>query len=387
MNEQTKTDKMSFFSVSFDLVILGRNLPYDLFVNSSTLKDRERFVRIHASGNPLFLEELKGFQEKYHQLYVLEDQRDLYLRSLIDLKGTPDLKKAEVIKDSAIIYLNKLFDTEKVFSTEILNDVISGCRDSVESMVDVIQDYDIGEVQKLIADLSFHDFYTYDHSINVSMYCISLYKAIYPKSTKEDLVMAGLGGLLHDLGKIQIPTQILNSADGLSDDEFNTIKMHPGFGKELIESGHVQMKGISFDVIKRVVYEHHENYNGTGYPNKIQGEDIHIMARICAIADFFDAITTKRSYHEALTVEDALSIMERSVGRKIDPRLFEIFKSNVNNVVLKGKSNKELPDSFDPCMPHKVLPLETVRMKKMDHDLFKKEENYGKVKTEKKKVA
>ncbi|MDD0851453.1 HD domain-containing protein [Halobacteriovorax sp. GB3] len=388
MNEQTKTDKHSFFSVSFDLILLNDDLPYDLFINSSALENRERFVKVHSSGNPVSNDDLTKFKGKFHQLYVLEEQRDLYLRSLAKLHNVPDTKKTEVIKDSAIGYLNKLFDPSKAFTTEILNEVVEGCRDSVEGMVDVIQDYGVGEVRNLIADLSFHDFYTYDHSINVSMYCISLLKALKPKVTREEMVLAGLGGLLHDLGKVQISTTILNSADGLTDEEFAIIKRHPGFGKDMIEKGDVNVDGIDFNVIRRVVFEHHENYNGTGYPNRLEGEQIHILARICAIADFFDAITTKRSYHEALSMEDALAVMERSSGRKIDPNLFEAFKTKVTNVVYKGKSNHELPDSFDPCMPHKVLPLEKVQAKKMNHDLFKKDKNeFGEVKVDKKDAA
>lgn len=388
MNEQTKTDKHSFFSVSFDLILLNEDLPYDLFINSSALENRERFVKVHSFGNPVSNEDLTKFKGKFHQLYVLEEQRDLYLRSLTKLHNVSDTKKTEVIKDSAIGYLNKLFDPSKAFTTEILNEVVEGCRESVEGMVDVIQDYGVGEVRNLIADLSFHDFYTYDHSINVSMYCISLLKALKPKVTREEMVLAGLGGLLHDLGKVQISTTILNSADGLTDEEFAIIKRHPGFGKDMIEKGDVNVDGIDFNVIRRVVFEHHENYNGTGYPNRLEGEQIHILARICAIADFFDAITTKRSYHEALSMEDALAVMERSSGRKIDPNLFEAFKTKVTNVVYKGKSNHELPDSFDPCMPHKVLPLEKVQAKKMSHDLFKKDKNeFGEVKVDKKDVA
>ena len=100
-----------------------------------------------------------------------------------------------MIKDSAIHYLDKLFDTDKEFTTEILSETLQGCKTTVESMVDVIKDYDVSKLQSLIASLSFHDFYTYDHSINVSMYCIfTLFTALKPNAPKEEIVLAGLGG-------------------------------------------------------------------------------------------------------------------------------------------------------------------------------------------------
>ena len=190
------------------------------------------------------------------------------------------------------------------------------------------------------------------------MYCISLFKAARPDALKEEIVMAGLGGLLHDIGKIKISTEIINKPDKLSDEEFNIIKGHPSYGLELLmENPCPDCNGVDFTIIKRVVYEHHENFNGTGYPKKLVGEDIHLLARITAIADFFDAITTKRTYHEVLSTEDAILVMSKSVGKKIDPELFEIFKQSVKQLVLTGKNHKELPEDFDPCQPQNVLPF------------------------------
>jgi len=375
----------SYFSISFGLVIIDQDLPYDLYINSSTHAKREKYVRIFHQGNTLELSDLDDFRRKYHQLYVCEDQRDLYLRSLVRIEGAEDVQKAEIIKDSAISYLKSVFDSDHEFTNEVLDGTIEGCRESVESMVDVIEDYDITDVHKLIGELSFHDFYTYDHSINVAMYSISILKAVNPKADRKDLVVAGMGGLLHDIGKIKIPTRIINNPGKLSDEDFQVIKDHPDFGYGLLcDHDCSHHEGVDFDVIKRVVHEHHENYNGTGYPNNLKGTEISVYARITAIADFYDAITTKRSYHEVLSTEEAIDVMSHSVGRKIDPKIFEVFRKNVN-VILSGrtKSNIELPDDFDPCQPQNILPFDKVGPKIQQTNFFKKEEqNYGKVKTE-----
>ncbi|OUR96225.1 hypothetical protein A9Q84_07660 [Halobacteriovorax marinus] len=369
----------SYFSVGFNLILVGVDLPYDLYVNSSSNELKEKFVRIFPMHGKLINEDIQTFKKKYHQLYINEDQRDVYLKSLVDCAGLEDTEKTEVIKDSAIHYLDTIFDSTKEFSNEVLNETISGCRDSVESMVDVIKDYDVKQVQGLIADLSFHDFYTYDHSINVSMYCISIFKLLKPDAKREEIVMAGLGGLLHDLGKIKIPTHIINNAGKLDDEQFAMIKKHPRFGFDLVSKSDVDCPGIDFSVVKRIIYEHHENFNGTGYPEGLKEDEIHILARITSIADFFDAITTKRSYHEALSSEEALAIMSRSVGKKIDPKLFEVFSKSVSQVVNRTH-NEELPDDFDPCQPHDVLPFQAVTAKKQKSNLFDKDEkSFGKV--------
>jgi HD-GYP domain-containing protein (c-di-GMP phosphodiesterase class II) len=372
----------SFFSVGFEFVLVNKPLPYDLFINSSAIVEKEKFVRIFPNGGVLSKEDLHGFKKKYHQLYILEEQRDSYLRSLVQCETVDDIAKSEVIKDSAIVYLSKIFDEGKEFTTEYLGEAISGCRDSVESMIDVIKDYDVKKVQELIGNLSFHDFYTYDHSINVSMYNIILFQALKPKASREEIVMAGLGGLLHDLGKIKIPTTIINNPGKLSDEEFAEIKMHPDYGKTLLAEGNYEMVGVNFEVISRIIHEHHENFNGTGYPSKMHGEKIHVLARITAIADFFDALTTKRSYHEVLSVEDALEVMGKTVGKKIDPHLFDLFVKNVSNIVLKGKVKEVLPDDFDPCQPHAALPFQKAPVNYKDQNIFKgtKKKEFGKIK-------
>ncbi|MBT7608197.1 MAG: HD domain-containing protein [Bacteriovoracaceae bacterium] len=379
----------TFFSISFDFVITQTSIPYDLYINSSGIKDKEKFIRVFPLGGVLTTDDVATFKKKYYQLYILESQRDFYLKSLIDCENVSSQEKTEVIKDSAIIYLNNIFDESKEFTTELLGEAISGCRDSVESMIDVINDYDVKKVQELIGSLSFHDFYTYDHSINVSMYCISIFKALRPSATREEVTMAGLGGLLHDLGKIKIPTNIINNPGKLTDEEFDEIKKHPAYGKELLEENEscYEMAGVDFNVIKRIIYEHHENYNGTGYPKKIGGTDIHVLARITAIADFFDAITTKRSYHNVMPISEALQLMEKTVGKKIDPKIFEVFKNNINQFTEPAaKLNQILPEDFDPCSPHDELPLMeyTNKPNYQAEDIFAETEQkkFGKIKSD-----
>lgn len=346
---------------------------YDLFINSSVVKGKEKFIKVFANGGTLSKEEVEEFHRKYYQLYIPEDQRKIYLKSLVK-SSVDDVQKTNVIKESALEYLHNIFDKDKEFSTELLSQNIEGCREVVESMVDVLDHHNIDSLRTLIGNLSFHDFYTYDHSINVSMYCIQIYKAVNPKATRKDLMHAGLGGLLHDLGKVKIPTHILNNPGGLSDEDYQTIKQHPDFGLDLLLNGHCDVSDdIDLKTIARVVHEHHENFDGTGYPKKLKGkEEIHLLARVCTIADFFDAITTKRSYNEVLAIQDAMNTMRKFRNTKLDPDIFDIFDRQVRYVRAESARDFRLADSFDPTLPYAKLPLDEVK--------HEKERDFGKIK-------
>ncbi len=362
----------SYFSVSYDLIVRDVIAPYDLYVNASSIQNKQKFVRIFPLGEELTASDLAGLKKKYFQLYVSEDQRNLYMRSLVNSDNVEDEETVSFIKDSAIKYLHNVFDPEKEFSTEVLYKTIEGCKDAVENMIDVLDDYSIDGLRLLIGNLSTHDFYTYDHSINVSMYCITILRVLKPNASKAELVHAGLGGLLHDLGKIKIPTDILNKPSGLSDDEYNVIKTHPDLGLGLLlNSDSLDFEDLDLNIIARVVHEHHENVDGTGYPNKLAGKDIHLLARICAIADFFDAITTKRSYAEVMTMSKALEVMDKATNKKIDEKLFKLFAAHVGYTKATTTGQFKMSDNFDPCMPYSVLPIEQVKALLEDEDFGK----------------
>ncbi len=365
--------QISYFTVSFDLITVNTPVIYDMYVNSSNT-NKDRFIKIVSKGEVLTSGTVDSFK-KYHRVYVSEDERHLYMRSLVSSDSIEDLEKVGIIKDSAVRYLDDIFSPSKEFNTEILGQALEGCHESMKSMVGVIKDYDINNLKNLIGDLSFHDFYTYDHSINVSMYTVLILKHLKPSSTEDELTTAGLGGLLHDLGKVKVPTHILNKTDKLTDQEFAIIKSHPKLGIKIFDETPMILEGANREVIKRVIVEHHENWNGTGYPNSIKGEEIHLVSRVCAIADFFDAITTKRSYSDVLPIEDALKVMERTAGKKLDPHMFQFFVEKISKVVLKGRGGIELPEDFDTEKPHKELPIQKIKPQKISSNFTKPEES------------
>ena len=146
-------------------------------------------------------------------------------------------------------------------------------------------------------------------------------------------------------------------------------------GLSLLLDGHCEVsEDIDLKIVARVVHEHHENIDGTGYPRKLKGrEEIHLLARVCTIADFFDAITTKRSYNEVLSIPEAMNTMRKFRGTKLDPVIFDIFDQHVRYVRADYTRDLQLADSFDPTLPYAELPIEEIKR-------FEKEMDFGKIK-------
>jgi diguanylate cyclase (GGDEF)-like protein/putative nucleotidyltransferase with HDIG domain len=129
-----------------------------------------------------------------------------------------------------------------------------------------------------------------------------------------------IGALLHDVGKLIIPAEVLNKPAKLNDEEWALMRRHPEAGVELLA-------GIEFPWdVRPLIESHHERWDGRGYPHGLAGEAIPLTARILGLADVFDALTSQRSYKQSMSTADALDIMRRDIGRAFDPALFEVFE-------------------------------------------------------------
>jgi putative nucleotidyltransferase with HDIG domain len=122
-----------------------------------------------------------------------------------------------------------------------------------------------------------------------------------------------VGGLLHDVGKLAVPNEILQKPGALTDDEFDVIKRHPDMGGDLVRE-----LGFSAQV-EKLVRDHHERLDGSGYPQGLGAPDLDIETRILALCDVFDALLSQRVYRDAWTLEDALELISRESGTKFDP--------------------------------------------------------------------
>lgn len=172
-------------------------------------------------------------------------------------------------------------------------------------------------IQTLRYTVEAKDSYTRGHSDRVADFSVLIGK--YLGLSEEDLKILRIGGLFHDIGKIGVPDSILLKEAKLTDEEYSEIKNHPSIGKQILSNAEI------FKDMIPIVYHHHEKFNGTGYPEGLSGENIPLFARIAAVADTFDAMTTKRSYRNALPLEVVRTEIERCTGTQFDPQIAKVF--------------------------------------------------------------
>ncbi len=144
-----------------------------------------------------------------------------------------------------------------------------------------------------------------------------------------------IGAHLHDIGKIGIPDAILNKPGKLTEEEFDTIRQHPEIGGTIV--GKIKV----FRSVSDIVRHHHERFDGKGYPDGLCGEDISLGARIVAVADSFDAMTTMRTYRSSLSVCEAIEEMERCRGSQFDPNIVDILKRLAFEEKLQSTCNRD----------------------------------------------
>lgn len=162
------------------------------------------------------------------------------------------------------------------------------------------------------------DNYTYQHSIAVCALLVSFCKSLEMEYAMIEQV--GIGGLLHDIGKMKVPAEILNKPGKLSEKEFSAMKKHVAYGGELLKS----VPEISQPVLQ-VVMEHHERHDGTGYPNALQGEQISLYGQMAAIVDVYDALTSNRVYHQGMEPTAVLHKLLEWSEHHFNPELVHYF--------------------------------------------------------------
>ncbi|MEC9283314.1 MAG: HD domain-containing phosphohydrolase [Bdellovibrionota bacterium] len=352
-----KQSNLEVFSVSPRLLPVNKTINFNLYINSSAREGVDRFVCIWKAGKAIQERDVLEISKKFGHIYIAEDQRTQFFKDLGDNQKLASKEKVEILKTAALEHLDSLFhNKDNIIQSESIKKCLAECEAATIGMMESIRNYDIFGLHDLIAELDYHDHYTLDHSINTGLYNMMLFREVNPNATQEQLKIAGLSGMFHDIGKIKLPNSIINATQDLQPEEYKKIKQHPVWGRDLLRKDGIDFQRNQLNIITSVVYEHHENYNGSGYPNGLKGEEINIFARMTSISDFFDAITTKRSYHIPLDPLDALGVIENTCGIKVDPYLFGRFKSRIVKDE-KLDSTLFLPMDFDPCCPHSALNL------------------------------
>ncbi|MCL6611374.1 MAG: HD-GYP domain-containing protein [Peptococcaceae bacterium] len=173
-----------------------------------------------------------------------------------------------------------------------------------------------------LVDIRSHDQYTFNHSVNVCV--LSVLTGIAMGYSRDRLGLLAMGSLLHDVGKIRIPPEILNKPGKLSAEEYELVKMHCQFGFEIIKSSEVT------DIVAASIsLQHHERYDGQGYPHRLKEKKIHEFSRIVGVVDTYDAVTSDRVYRKAFPPHEAYELISGAGGHLFDYEITRAFLSYI----------------------------------------------------------
>ena len=234
----------------------------------------------------------------------------------------------QCMKQGAYDYLTKPFNLDEVVLSvdralekrrlKLKNrDYQQHLEQKVETQARKIRASFLGAITALAYALEAKDTYTSGHSQRVAEISVAIAKELgLPQHSVERIRQAGL---IHDIGKIGVRESVLNKPDRLTDEEFQHVKYHCEMGE------HILTPIVEDEEILKMVRHHHEHYNGTGYPDGLKYEHIPLGARILAVADTYDAMTSKRPYREAMSDETACAEIERGKHTQFDPEVADAF--------------------------------------------------------------
>jgi HD-GYP domain-containing protein (c-di-GMP phosphodiesterase class II) len=303
--------------IALGTLIPADKLDFDLYMRS----DEDEPVLFRGRKYPLEQEDIdRLIESSVATLYIKVAEHEAYcdfLRNVV-------LENAELPPDRRFQVLTEVNRSvfESAFSSTDSGKYIEFAERYGNELTDIICSDAVA-----IADLSSlmsHDYYTFTHVANVTTYCVSL-AAELGHDEPDTLRQIAVGGLLHDYGKRFISSQTLNFPGRLTKQQFREIQRHPHDGfcqfthREDLQWGQLMM-----------IYQHHERPDGKGYPVGVTADDIHPWARICKVADVYDALTSDRPYRKADSSAEVLRFMRTKVGTEFDEEVFECFRAMIN---------------------------------------------------------
>jgi HD-GYP domain-containing protein (c-di-GMP phosphodiesterase class II) len=314
-------DLPGFFKVRVSALISGKPTTFDLY-----LRIGNNTILYLRAGDKLEEEKIKALEAKDEggHFYIKEEDRKAFKTYVHDQMISDDVnvrQKAMLLRESSMSLVEEIFEEPDV------NKALDNSRPVIHEFIKFM-DAEPEAMSHLIS-LSGHDFYTYNHSLDVGIYSLGLAEAIgFDKKQLEEM---GVAALFHDIGKRQISLDILCKKGGLSDAEWAQMQKHPQYGLIILNQ-----QESATDGIKAACFEHHESWSGKGYPQDISGEEIHPFARIVAITDTYDAMTTQRSYNVPLKPLDAVTMMKEKLAGRYDPNMLKALYSVLFKLKVAG---------------------------------------------------
>lgn len=285
-------------SIPFGVLSSYKAAPVELFV----CEKGESCVLLCPKDYRLEAAKLKELKLNKAQIYIKKEEmpsfKSYLKKSVVDISRNPNISRDE---KSQVVYSTAVMVVDDLFNNPESKDAVEDSKGLATVVLDNILSDD-STFLSMVSVLSY-DYYTYSHCVNVCIYAIAIGKKLL--LGQKDIVDLAHAAILHDIGKARISPLILNKEGPLTDEEFEIMKTHTTQGVDILEA----LSEKNQNILDSVLY-HHEKLDGTGYPHGINRFKIPFFAQIIAVADIFDALTTKRSYKEAISSFGALRIMK-----------------------------------------------------------------------------
>ncbi|MED1662966.1 HD-GYP domain-containing protein [Brevibacillus laterosporus] len=255
---------------------------------------------------------------------MIERLNELNINSIhVQDKDIADTPAKDVISEQArkeaIDFVHTTFDNShsKAIAGEQMGSV---AQDMLANLIYTCKNNSM--VMDLLGRICVFDKSIFVHSFNVMIYSVLV--GLRMGLNKEQLTDVGLGALLHDVGKLMIPTQIMNKPEKLTDEEYDLMKSHASKGFALLQ----QMPAIP-EVVAQCAYQHHERMDGKGYPRNLQETDIHLFAKIIGVCDVFEALTSQRVYRKPMLPHDAMEFLFAGSGTQFCQKVLQAFRNSI----------------------------------------------------------
>ena len=263
------------------------------------------------------VEEIRKFNKELYIL-LLTGHKDLAppLETIkkLDIQGY--CEKSNKFDQLLLLIESGMKSIEQMNEIKKINEELSDAKEQLEKAY-------LESIETLRYTVEAKDTYTKGHSDRVSEFACLIGKKM--GLDDDELKKLKIGGLFHDIGKIGIPDSILLKESKLTNEEYSEIKHHPDIG------AHILSNATIFKDIIPIVKHHHERYDGKGYPSNLKGEDIPLLARITAVADSFDAMSSRRTYRDNLELKVIMDEIEKNAGTQFDPKVAKVFLDILKN--------------------------------------------------------
>lgn len=311
----------SFFNC--DIAMFARNAEHADDLLKVHILEGRREDDLYTQYIDVTAEEIKNlFTDTKHQVFNRNQEYSTFFTANVQKEINQYLELPVAVGDGIERALllgwkesHELTDNELEQARQIADQLAVALNNS--NLVENLENLASGTIEALARTVDAKSLWTAGHSERVAELAAKIAEAMH--LTEQEVNLVKRGGLMHDIGKIGISVSILDKPGKLNDEEYKEIKNHPAIGAKILEPIEV------FNNIVPIVEQHHEKYDGTGYPNGLKGEEIDINARILAVADVWDALVSNRPYRDGWVHERARSLISKGSGIHFDPQVVKTF--------------------------------------------------------------